>query len=233
MTIPEGGVIVALALADSTSIGTLVIPVWLMIGSRAVPRRIALYLVVLAGFYWGAGLILLVSVNQVVPFVAQMSAGRAWGWSQLVIGAVVVALGVMVDRRSSSSARPSPRLQRWRSRALRPVEARGVIAFALAAGVLELAGMLPFFVAIGMLARSGLAPMHASAVLAIYVVIMMLPAVVLLTIRTFAGGRVSPLFELLERWLERHADVVIGTVLMAVGGLLAADAAIRLDLLPQ
>ena len=52
--------LVVLALIDATSIGTLVIPIWLLLRRdyrRAIPR-VLLYLGLLAGFYWAIGLLL-------------------------------------------------------------------------------------------------------------------------------------------------------------------------------
>jgi len=44
--------------------------------------------------------------------------------------------------------------------------------------------------------------------------------------------RTAPAFSCIEASLERHADAIVGTAFIVVGGLVAADAAIRLDLLP-
>lgn len=232
MTTTEAGVIAALALADSTSIGTLVIPVWLMASPRAIPHRIVLYLGVLAAFYWTAGLILLAGVGYVVELVERLSGSRTWSWSQLAVGAVLLAIGLLIDRRGTAT-HPAPRLQRWRTRALHPSSARGPVVLALGAGTLELAGMLPYLAAIGMVAQTELPPVSAAMVLAIYVLIMTLPAALLLMIRMVAADSVKPLLGRLEQWLDRHTNAVLGTVLIVVGGLLAADAALRLDLLPR
>ncbi|GAA1530582.1 GAP family protein [Brevibacterium picturae] len=231
MTGSEIGTLVALAIADSTSIGTLVVPIWLMMSLQPRPRRILLYLTVLGGFYWCIGLVLLAAAQLAGSF-RPLSAGPAWSWFQLVIGAVILAVGLLIDHRKSSSDSPSPRLQKWRNRALRPADARGISGLALLAGVLELAGMLPFLAAVGIITRSDTAPIQAGLTLGGYILIMVLPALGLLALRILLAHRTASAFTRIEASLERHTDAIVGTVFIVVGGLVAADAAIRLDLLP-
>lgn len=233
MSIEEMGALVALALADSTSVGTLVIPVWLVMRPKVEAKQILVYLATLAGFYWAVGLVLLVSMSWITAAAQQLSSSEVWLWSQLSIGMAVLIAGLLIDRQRARATSPSHRLEKWRSRSLTPTGLRGAAMLAIAAGALELAGMLPFLAAVGLITRAGLEPAFAGAILAGYVLIMMLPAVALLTIRTIAGDRISQPLRRLEQWLSRHSDALIATVLMVVGGLLAADAAIRLDLFPN
>lgn len=224
--------LVALALTDGTSVGTLVIPVWLMLSQQPRLRRIPLYLAVLAGFYFSVGLVILIVAESAGWFQA-FTPGAGWSWVQLVIGIVLLAFGLLIDRRTARSRTGSRRIERWRSRVGRPLSARGVCGLALAVGLLELVGMLPFLAATGIVARSAPAPAIAGVILAGYVVVMVLPALVLLAVRALLADRAAPVLARLEALLERHADAIVGTVLIVVGGLLALDAATRLDLFPS
>lgn len=224
--------LVALALTDGTSVGTLVIPVWLMLSQQPRLRRIPLYLAVLAGFYFSVGLVILIVAESAGWFQA-FTPGAGWSWVQLVIGIVLLAFGLLIDRRTARSRTGSRRIERWRSRVGRPLSARGVCGLALAVGLLELVGMLPFLAATGIVARSAPAPAIAGVILAGYVVVMVLPALVLLAVRALLADRAAPIVARLEALLERHADAIVGTVLIVVGGLLALDAATRLDLFPS
>lgn len=224
--------LVALALTDGTSVGTLVIPVWLMLSQQPRLRRIPLYLAVLAGFYFSVGLVILIVAESAGWFQA-FTPGAGWSWVQLVIGIVLLAFGLLIDRRTARSRTGSRRIERWRSRVGRPLSARGVCGLALAVGLLELVSMLPFLAATGIVARSAPAPAIAGVILAGYVVVMVLPALVLLAVRALLADRAAPIVARLEALLERHADAIVGTVLIVVGGLLALDAATRLDLFPS
>lgn len=223
-------VLVGLALADSTSIGTLVIPVWLLLRDRVKVRQILLYLVAIAGFYWVASLALLALVTQIGPLAKNIQPDRSWSWAQLAAGLAVLAFGVWVDRRGRTGGQPS-RAQRWRDRAFQLDRTRAVIGLALAAGVLEAATMLPLLAALGMIERSTLSPVESTLTVSGYVTIMMLPATVLLAVRAGMGKRGARPLATVGRWLERHTNAVAGTVLIVVGALISADAAIRLDLI--
>jgi cytochrome c biogenesis protein CcdA len=224
------GVLVGLALADSTSIGTLVIPVWLLLRDRLNVRQTLLYLVVIAVFYWAASLVLLALVTQTGPLVKHIHLDRSWSWAQLAAGVAVLALGVWADRRGPAEGRYS-RAQRWRDRALQFDRTRAVIGLALAAGVLEAATMLPLLAALGMIERSTLSPVESTLAASGYVAIMMLPATVLLAVRAGIGERGARPLASVGRWLERHTSAVTATVLIVLGALVSADAAIRLDLI--
>lgn len=230
LSVLEIGVLVGLALADSTSIGTLVIPLWLLLRDRLSVRHTLLYLVVIAAFYWAVSLVLLALMTQIGPLAENIHLDRLWSWVQLAVGVAVLALGVWVDRRGRIEGRPS-RAQRWRDRALQLDRTRAVIGLALAAGVLEAATMLPLLAALGMIERSTLSPVESTLAVSGYVAIMMLPATVLLTVRAVIGERGARPLAAVGRWLERQTNAVAGTVLIVVGALVSADAAIRLDLI--
>nr|WP_244632849.1 hypothetical protein [Aeromicrobium sp. CFBP 8757] len=63
MTVALLGTLVVLALVDSTSFGTLLIPIWLMLApGRLRPGRIVVFLATVAGFYLVLGLLLVAGV---------------------------------------------------------------------------------------------------------------------------------------------------------------------------
>ncbi|MGN7860916.1 GAP family protein [Microbacterium sp. 22303] len=230
MVASELGVLVGLALADSTSIGTLVIPIWLLMRERLEVGRILLYLVVIAGFYWVLSLALLAFVTQVTEFAHTLQPDRSWSWIQLAAGVIVLGLGIWTDRRPGPSTAQPSRAGRWRSRTLRLDGNRAIIGLALTAGVLEAATMLPLLAAVGMIERSTFSPIESALAVSGYVAIMMLPAIALLAVRVGIGERAAQPLAAAGRWLERQSNAVIATILIVLGGLVAADAAIRLDL---
>ena len=64
MSIELLGSLAVLALIDSTSFGTLVIPVWLMLApGRIRPQRVLVFLVTVAVFYLAVGVALLSGVR--------------------------------------------------------------------------------------------------------------------------------------------------------------------------
>jgi hypothetical protein len=119
--------LVALALVDSTSVGTLVLPLWLMLAPGHVRvGRILTFLGAVAGSYLLIGVLLVLGVAELAgPLGAALDStgGRVL---QLVAGAVLLVLGLTVEpwtkagkerRQAARAARGPGRLARWRDRA--------------------------------------------------------------------------------------------------------------------
>jgi hypothetical protein len=91
MELAHFGALAALALVDSTSFGTLLIPVWLLLApGRLRPGRILLFLTTVAVFYFAAGLAILFGAGFVVENYGTFFESR--GFSVLLLGAGIVLL---------------------------------------------------------------------------------------------------------------------------------------------
>lgn len=91
--------LVVLALIDATSIGTLVIPLWLVLrrGSVGMARTVRLYLCVITGFYFALGVLLLLGGHAVVraygDAVGGIVSSPAFRSLALVVGIVAIVYG--------------------------------------------------------------------------------------------------------------------------------------------
>ena len=226
-------VLVGLALVDSTSIGTLVIPlVWLLRPGPVAWRSLLTFLATVAAMYTviGAALLLLGrSLGSALDGVGDVDAVR---WVQLALGVALfaVAFSDAVMGRLAGGA------LRWRDR-LRgdadgdgPGVGRSIVVTAAVAVAVEVPTMLPYLAAIGILAATDLAIGSQVGVLAGYSFVMVLPALVLAGVRAAAGRRVESPLRRLDGWLTRQADEMTGWVFGIVGFLLAGDAAQALEL---
>lgn len=97
---PETGLqLVILALIDSTSLGTLVIPLWLLLrrGTAGLARKVGLYLAVLGGFYFALGVALLTGGHVVVERYGESVRGLlqsgGFRWAALAVGIALIAYG--------------------------------------------------------------------------------------------------------------------------------------------
>ena len=216
-----------LALIDSTSIGTLVIPIWLLLqpGRLAVGRILA-YLTTIAGFYFVVGGALMLGAGSLAEPLSRILDSTVALYIQLAIGIGLFALSFRFDskRRKQDSANRS---ERWRSRVAdrSTSSVAGLMALALLAGVLELAMMLPYLGAIGLLTTSNVGWSLRWLLLGVYVGVMVVPALALLVIRILVRDRIDPWLERLSGWMTKHADEAIPWVLGIVGFLVARDAA--------
>lgn len=227
------GGLVLLALVDSTSAGTLLLPLWMLVAPRVRPARVLLFLATVAAFYAAVGVALLLGVDAVLAAVSgagdALARNRPLAVAQLLVGAALFWWSWPLERRAKQRGGPSPSAVRWRT-ALQGegVPARTTVLVALVATVLELATMLPYLAAMGLLSRSGLDRPWQLLVLLGYVVVMVLPALVLLALRLMAARRVEPWLERADAWMTARSGVAVSWIVGLVGFLVGADALSRL-----
>lgn len=228
----------ALALVDSTSFGTLGIPVFMLIQPRVRVAALLGYLATIAGFYWLVGVVLVVGAAGLQRIFSGLDDGGLLTYAQLAVGVGLFALSFRFDkkhiaeRRARRTTTGPTRRERWTEALVGEKPRAGVVmAVALAAGLVEVASMLPYLGAVGIITAANLGPLAVGGTLAAYVVVMTAPALVLLVLRLVAHRAVEPFLARLGAWLTRNADEMLGWVLGIVGFLLAADAAQRLELL--
>ncbi|MFD6177231.1 MULTISPECIES: GAP family protein [unclassified Isoptericola] len=246
------GVLVVLALIDSTSFGTLLIPVWLLMSpGRPQPARLLAYLGTVAAFYLAVGIAVMLGAGAVLDRYGAALESRPAMILQLLLGIALFVLSFRFDGKKAAAraeregAKPG-RLARWRARAM-GIEAGAeadvvpgmlptatvarpqasllpLLGLALGAVALEVGTMLPYLAAIGLITTSGLTTTASVGVLAAYCVVMVLPALLLLGGRLLARRVVDPLLARLEKWLSKNAAEMTGWVLGVLGVLLALNA---------
>jgi hypothetical protein len=217
-----------LALVDSTSIGTLFIPIWLMLApGRVRVGRVLAYLATIAVFYFGVGLIAVVAGESIVSALDGVTDTRAALWVQLGLGAGLFALSFRFDGKRQKAGGGA--VGRWRERAMNGTSsARWLVGLALLAALAEVATMLPYIGAIGLMATSDRPTAAIPALLAGYCAVMVLPAVVLLAGRALAQRFVEPVLQRLNKWITEKGSSATGWVLGIAGFLVARDAVARL-----
>ncbi|GAA3710232.1 GAP family protein [Zhihengliuella alba] len=134
------GVLAVLALIDSTSFGTLLIPVWLLMApGRLRVGRIVLYLLTVAGAYAVVGLVLLATLSlfgdALLRAFESVGDSAPYLWAQLAAAVLLIWLSSRMDpltewgrkrKRERDAAKDGPgRLQRFRARAVGGVDDGG------------------------------------------------------------------------------------------------------------
>jgi hypothetical protein len=225
------GSLAVLALIDSTSFGTLLIPVWLLLHPGKVSvARMFIFLGTVAAFYFAVGLGLTQGLQAFLPHITAFLETREASWVQLVIGVALFFLSFRLDGKRKRKPEGVGRLARWRERALgNDGGAPALVGLALTATLLEVGTMLPYLAAVGLITTEELPVPQRIAVLAGYCVVMILPALVLMGLRLAAGHRIEGLLRRISDWMT--GSDMIGWIVGIVGFLLASDAAQRLGLL--
>lgn len=225
----------ALALVDSTSFGTLGIPVYMLVQPRVRVAALVGYLATIAGFYWLLGVVLVLGAAGLQRAFAGLDDGGLLTYGQLVVGVGLFAWSFRFDKKRAARRRAvagTSRRERWTQALVGEKPRAGVVmAVALAAGLVEVASMLPYLGAIGIITQAKLGPLAVGGALAGYVLVMTGPALVLLVLRLVAHRAIEPVLVRLGDWFSRNADELLGWILGIVGFLLVADAAQRLELL--
>ena len=240
----EAGLLIplaVLALVDSTSFGTLLIPLWLLLSpGRPSPHRVLLFLGTVAVFYFALGVALLSGLDWFTSTFDRLLSLRPVRFVQLGLAIVLVVLGITIEpwtkegkakKAARRAARGPSRMQRWRDRAVSAEgSAAGVVALALTATSVEAASMVPYLGAIGLLTASGLGLGGSALVLAGYCFVMVLPALVMAAIRFVWRDRIAPFLHRVEGWMTRNSGEMTAWVLFLVGVYVLGDAVQALGL---
>ena len=234
------GVLAVLALIDSTSFGTLLIPVWLLMApGRLRSGRVLLYLTVVAAAYALIGLVILASLllvgDQLVDGLTRLRDAPGFLVVQAALAAVLIWYSCRLDpftqagkekKRQREEARAAAqkggvgRVTRFRERAVGEGAQGGVgalLALGLAAVGLEIATLLPYLAGIGLVAAEDPGMPAAPGMVLFYCLVMIIPALVLLAGRLLARRALERPLQWLEGFLSRHASGTVALILFLLG----------------
>ena len=219
-----------LAVVDSTSVGTLVLPLVLLTQPVVRPRRVLLYLATVGVFYLALGIVLLASATWLLGVGGGVLTSSPAYVVQAVLGVGLIALSFRYDakpvarRRAARGGAPTRTERWWCSTAGAEATVRATVTLALVAVVIEAASMLPYLAAVGIIAASAPGASAAGAVLIGYVAVMLAPAATLLLVRLAAGERLTAPLTRAREWLRARTAGALGTVIGLAGLLLLLDA---------
>lgn len=226
-----------LALIDSTSFGTLLIPVWLLLTpGRLRAGHVAVYLGTVAAFYFCVGVLLTLGADAALlaarALVADIPA-TTLKIGQLALGVAVIAASYWLEARARRQEGEPGKVQRWRVKAMTGSGSTGALmSLALLAALLEVATMLPYLAAVGLIADADLGWQLSGVTIAGYCLVMTLPAIVLAVARLAAHRRVEPLLQKINDWLTRNTARVLGWTVGGIGIAITLNAVARLLLEP-
>lgn len=224
------GALLLLALTDSLSFGTLLVPVWLlMTPGRLRTRRVLLYLSTVAVAYFAIGVVLMAGGRIMLDGAASLLESTPALAARLLVGAALLTVSFSLDTKAARARAAERgrdgRIHRWRERATGDEgPALAVTGLAAAAVLVEVASMLPYVAATGVIVTQTTTWTVALPLLAGYCVVMVAPALVLTGARACAGGLVEAPLRGLDRWLTRNARSTTLWIIGIVGFFLAATA---------
>ncbi|MEJ7839953.1 MAG: GAP family protein, partial [Thermomicrobiales bacterium] len=141
-----------LALVDSTSYGTFVIPLVLIVVQRRVQvRPLSWYFLTVVGFYFLIGVLLTLGLDVFIDVLTDIRTSPAGTVIQLLIGGGLLLLSFRVGGKNATKRTPESLIPSSVSR-------RAMIGLGITAAILEVATMVPHLSAIGLLVTSNVAP---------------------------------------------------------------------------
>ena len=211
--------LLGLALLDSLSTGTLVIPLIFLAQSQLRARTLILYCFTLGLFYVVLGFLLLLGVETITWTHHPVFSSQERYWIKLVLGVLLFAYGILSPDPNSRASET-----KWRTRLEKVADPRTTIFIALLAGVLEAATMLPYLAAISMINTWESTIIGKLIVLVSYCIIMFIPTLTLLVIRSFSVSWLTPKLDRLVSLATRNADGAILWIAAIIGFLMAQRA---------
>lgn len=241
--LPLPAALAILALADGLSIGTLLIPLFFLTAPGKPPLgRLLRYLGTITAFYFAIGVLFTLGIVSAIDGARQVLDSRAGQWGLLLIGLALLGSGIWIGERDSKRRKRaaagdpealegSERLLRWRERLLAPDSGSGaIIGVAFAAGLVEIATMLPYLIGMTMIADAPLGMPSRFAMLAGYCLVMIVPALVLISARIVAARAIEQPLQRFTAWMQRTGAENTAWILGIIGFLLARSGFTELGL---
>lgn len=220
-----------LALLDSTSIGTLFIPLWLLLApGRLQVERIGLYLAVVTLAYFAIGLALLAGTTVLFKGVGgAFDEGGALDTPWIFVPLLIIGLAMIGGSYFTPKKSEGPsRVTRWRERTMQTASVGGLIALALAAVALEVFTMFPYLGAVAWLTTGDFSWGARVAWLMYYCLVMITPALAMVMVRLATGDRADRVLNRLNAQFDKVAGDAALWVVGILGFFVAGFAASRL-----
>jgi len=224
--------LLVLALIDATSMGTLVIPVILLVtgegGALRVAGRTLLYLGVIGLFYLALGIGLLTGLLPLLDVISPWLGSAPVMFLLALAGLGLVIWSFHIDPAAirKRGGDPEASARRWTDRARR---ASGrptlLIGLALLAGVVEAASMIPYLAAMGIIAEMGIGLGQGSLVLVAYCAVMIVPAALLCAVRAALGTRADRALDRAHDWAVKHTTSAFSWAVGIIGAILLLNTA--------
>ena len=220
--------VVGLALLDSLSLGTLVIPLALIVHWRAVRvPALATYLVTVVAVYFLLGLGILLGFAGLGSVAEGVTQTDVFPWITLILGAALAIFGIFAP----NPKKPEPRQLPTRA-ASATSSVPSMVALGLGASLTEAATMLPYIAAMGIIGSWDIPSVAKAGAVGIYCLLMIMPTVALATLALLFGQKFFPRLERLIPRLGYEAKVTLLWIAAIVGIYMVANsvATIRGDL---
>lgn len=199
-----------LALLDTLSPATLGVTVYLLLTDKErLTKRLLVYLLTIAGFYFAIGVSLMLGLDFLLEIISGVFQNRIVSWTFFIIGVILFIASFYVPTKKSSDL-PAPKSKSILS----------MVALGFTTSLIEVGTAFPYFVAIGIMTTSNLSWVEWSSILAGYNFIMVLPSLVLFLFYLLFGRWMQTSLEKLRVKIANNTGSALSWIMCIVGLIL-------------
>ncbi|EOP45859.1 hypothetical protein IK1_04345 [Bacillus cereus VD146] len=199
-----------LALLDTLSPFTLGVTVYLLLTDKErLTKRLLVYLLTIAGFYFAVGVSLMLGLDFLLEIISGVFQNRIVSWTFFIIGVILFIASFYVPTKKSSDL-PTPKSKSILS----------MVALGFTTSLIEVGTAFPYFVAIGIMTTSNLSWVEWSSILAGYNFIMVLPSLVLFLFYLLFGRWMQTSLEKLRVKIANNTGSALSWIMCIVGLIL-------------
>ncbi|WP_459503339.1 GAP family protein [Bacillus sp. C1] len=199
-----------LALLDTLSPTTLGVTVYLLLTDKErLTKRLLVYLLTIAGFYFAVGVSLMLGLDFLLEIISGVFQNRIVSWTFFIIGGILFIASFYVPTKKSSDL-PAPKSKSILS----------MVALGFTISLIEVGTAFPYFAAIGIMTTSNLSWVEWSSILAGYNFIMVLPSLVLFLFYLLFGRWMQTSLEKLRVKIADNTGSALSWIMCIVGLIL-------------
>ncbi|ETT86726.1 hypothetical protein C176_08437 [Viridibacillus arenosi FSL R5-213] len=199
-----------LALLDTLSPATLGVTVYILLTDKEkLTKRLLVYLLTVAGFYFAVGVSLMLGLVFLFEIISGVFQNRIVSWIVFIIGTILLIASFYVPTKKNSDL-PSPKSKSILS----------IVALGFTTSLIEVGTAFPYFAAIGIMTTSNLSWMEWSSILAGYNVIMVMPSLLLFLFYLLFGRRMQKPLKKLRVKIANNTGSALSWIMCIVGIIL-------------
>lgn len=195
---------------DTLSPATLGVTVYLLLTDKErLTKRLLVYLLTIAGFYFAVGVSLMLGLDFLLEIISGVFQNRIVSWTFFIIGVILFIASFYVPTKKSSDL-PAPKSKSILS----------MVALGFTTSLIEVGTVFPYFAAIGIMTTSNLSWVEWSSILAGYNFIMVLPSLVLFLFYLLFGRWMQTSLEKLRVKIANYTGSALSWIMCIVGLIL-------------
>ncbi|MGE7625371.1 GAP family protein [Viridibacillus sp. NPDC096237] len=199
-----------LALLDTLSPATIGVTVYLLLtDTKKLIKRLLVYLLTVAGFYFAVGVSLMLGLSFLLEIISGVFQNRIVSWTVFIVGAILFIASFYVPTKKNSG----PHVPKSKS-------ILSMVALGFTTSLIEVGTAFPYFAAISIMTTSNLSWIEWSSILVGYNFIMVLPSLLLFLFYLLFGRWMQKPLKKLRMKIANNTGSALSWIMCIVGLIL-------------